>query len=167
MSEADAPALRGWQQPGFKIRATGVAIDRGRLLVHTVGTAPDWWALPGGGPEFQELSSETLAREMVEELGVTARVGRLLFVVERIFTTLNGIEAHHLDLSFEMSLDDEVRRRTEPWLGPSPEDYGSLLFHWHPLDTLGEAVPFYPAFMIEHLRGPLPQHPLHVAVRDG
>jgi hypothetical protein len=50
---ASTPALRGWQQPGFKIRATGVAIDRQRLLVHTVGAEPAWWALPGGGPNFQ------------------------------------------------------------------------------------------------------------------
>jgi hypothetical protein len=102
---------------------------------------------------------------MMEELGAEVAIGRLLFVVERIFTSLNGVEAHHLDLSFEMSVDDQVRRRSEPWQGPSPEDYGVLVFHWEPLDTLGDSLPFYPAFMANRLRAPLPQHPIHIAVR--
>ena len=155
--------MRSWRQPGFKIRSTGIAINDDRLLVHTVGREARWWALPGGGPNFQEFASATLAREMAEEIGATVRVGRLLFVIERAFTTRLGERAHHLDLAFELEiLDQHLLERREPWVGPTPEEYGELVFSWEPLADLGRTVPFYPGFLVDHLRRPLPQHPLHL-----
>lgn len=168
MTEAEdsaAERIRAWRQPGFKIRSTGVAIDRGRLLAHTIGPEVGWWALPGGGPDFQELAVDTLRREMVEELGADVEVGRLLFVIERTFTARRDLPAHHLDLCFEMTVPADVRRRRGPWQGATPEEYGDLLFDWIPLEGLGSELPFYPAFMVEHLRAPLPPAPVHVTSR--
>ena len=163
--DSAAERVRAWRQPGFKIRSTGIAIDEDRLLVHTIGPKVAWWALPGGGPDFQELAADTLRREMVEELGAEVEVGRLLFVVERTFTARAGLPAHHLDLAFEMSVPAEVRRRRGPWAGATPEEYGDLLFDWVTLDALGSDPPFYPAFLVEHLRAPLPRWPVHVTSR--
>ena len=158
---------RSWQQSGFKFRATGIAIDEDRLLVHTVGPSIRWWALPGGGPSFQELTATTLEREMEEELGTNVEVGRLLFVVERMFTTGNGDPAHHIEFAYAMTITDaSIRRRRAPWAGPTPEDYGELLFHWQPLAALGHQVPFYPAFMADRLRRPLPTVTEHIAVTE-
>lgn len=145
------------------MRATGVAVDRGRVLVHTIGPNMTWWALPGGGPEFQEFSSTTLEREMEEELGAAVEVGRLLFVIERAFTSRAGAPAHHIDLAFDMTvLDERVLEKQAPWVGPSPEEYGDLIFHWEPLHSLGQDLPFYPGFLVEALRSPLPKHPVHL-----
>lgn len=71
--ESVAAVRRSWEHPNFKMRATGVTVNDGRLLVHTIGPDIKWWALPGGGQDFQELSPSTLKREMVEELGATFR----------------------------------------------------------------------------------------------
>jgi ADP-ribose pyrophosphatase YjhB (NUDIX family) len=159
--------LRSWQQPGFKVRASGVAITDDRLLVHTIGPGTAWWALPGGGPEFQELSATALEREMAEEVGTAVDVGRLLFVIERAFTARSDQPAHLLELVFAMTvLDAEIVAHREPWVGPTPEEYGELLFHWEPLATLGDAVPFYPGRLVRHLRAPLPSHPVHLAWND-
>ena len=145
------------------MRATGVAVDRGRVLVHTIGPNTTWWALPGGGPEFQEFSSTTLEREMEEELGAAVEVGRLLFVIERAFTSRAGVPAHHIDLAFDMTVVDErVLEKQAPWVGPNPEEYGDLIFHWEPLHSLGQDLPFYPGFLVEALRSPLPKHPVHL-----
>jgi ADP-ribose pyrophosphatase YjhB (NUDIX family) len=40
----------------------------------------DFWCLPGGGVEDGERIVDAFKREMVEELGVEPRVGRLLYV---------------------------------------------------------------------------------------
>jgi 8-oxo-dGTP pyrophosphatase MutT (NUDIX family) len=45
-----------------------------------------FWALPGGTIEPGELSDETLCREIAEELSLTARAVRLLWVTENRFT---------------------------------------------------------------------------------
>jgi ADP-ribose pyrophosphatase YjhB (NUDIX family) len=163
----DGRRLRGWQEDGFKLRASGAAITDGRLLVHTIGPSVGWWALPGGGPEFQELGAETLEREMEEEVGASIEVGSLLFVIERAFTNGVGRPSHMLELVFSMRvLDDDLASRREPWTGPRPEEYGELVFHWEPLAALGDRVPFYPARLVEHLRAPLPDRPVHLAWND-
>ncbi|MBV9710644.1 MAG: NUDIX domain-containing protein, partial [Ktedonobacteraceae bacterium] len=45
-----------------------------------------FWNLPGGRAELRESASEGLIREMREELGVTATVVRLVYIIENFFT---------------------------------------------------------------------------------
>lgn len=44
------------------------------------GSESPYWALPGGGVDPMEPLHDAMKREIVEELGVTATVGKLLFV---------------------------------------------------------------------------------------
>ena len=58
---------------------------QGRLLMIKRGREPGagLWSIPGGRIEPGESDAEALAREMLEETGLTVRVGRLLGRVRR------------------------------------------------------------------------------------
>ena len=147
----------------FTCRAVGVIIDRQRVLIHR-DERYDFWALPGGRIEFGESAGDTLARELFEELGVTAEAGRLIWVVENFFT-YEGEQFHEISFYFDVSLADDSPLRTydEPFSG---EDDGvPLIFEWHPIDRL-EDVALYPAFLRKMIAR-MPQDTQHIVNRDG
>lgn len=144
---------------GFKIRAAAVVIRDGRVLMHRSATQ-DVWYLPGGTGEFGESARETLVRELREELGVEARVGRLLWMVEHFFETPSR-RWHQLGWYFEAELPedcDAVRRET--WEDEQPE--GRVVFRWVPVTDLARFV-HLPGFLAAALREPLggPRHVIH------
>ena len=61
----------------------------------------------GGGIEFGERASDAVARELFEETGSAARVGRLLGVLENLFTH-EGEPWHEIAFVFEVELDDRA-----------------------------------------------------------
>ena len=67
-----------------------VADGRGRLLMIKRGHEPGagLWSIPGGRIEPGETDAEAVAREMIEETGLTVEVGRLVGRVRR--PGLNG-----------------------------------------------------------------------------
>lgn len=70
--------------------------DGDRILVHAPDDE-DFQRLLGGRIEHGEHSAETVARELLEELGVEVEVGALRQVIQNRFTW-NG-ESHH-DIHF-------------------------------------------------------------------
>lgn len=161
--------MRGWQSPGFQIRATALILNQDRLLVHSTEKAPvSVWILPGGGPHFEEFSHEAVVREMHEELGVEVVVNRLAFVIEHTFRRQqDGRPSHCIDFVYLVDLDDaEVLARREPWIAPGEESYGKLLYHWLPLDQLEGTGSLYPTCLRALLRAPMPDTPVHVSARD-
>lgn len=64
----------------FAIRCRGIILDEGKLLVvkHVKGGA--FAVLPGGHLEWKEDIKECFRREIVEELGITPQIGRLLYI---------------------------------------------------------------------------------------
>jgi ADP-ribose pyrophosphatase YjhB (NUDIX family) len=146
----------------FTYRIVGVAMDRGRVLLHRAET-DGFWALPGGRGELLETAATTLRREMCEELGVEVEVGRLLWVVENFFRYA-GADYHELALYFLMNppMDWPRRWQSEPFDGQ--EGHLRLVFRWFPLAAL-EAVPLYPTFLRQALQA-LPAMPEHVVHTD-
>lgn len=150
----------------FKGRVIGVceediAGDR-CILVHTTDV-DDYWALPGGTIEALEPSSETLKREMVEELSVEVEVGRLIWMVENFFD-LEGSEFHEIAFYYELRLPAECDLLTsaEPFFSRDGET--GLTFVWHPLTGLDELY-LKPEFLKAGLREP-PNTTQHLIVDE-
>ena len=146
----------------FNFRVAGVAIRDGQVLLHR-GERDSYWSLPGGRAELLESTEETLRREMLEELGIAARVERLLWVVENFFT-LDARKYHELSLYFLMTLPPEVGGGETRFYGEELEP--RFIYEWHPLDGLGElALPLKPSFLYDGLPS-LPEVPAHLVHRD-
>ena len=60
--------------------------ERGRVLLVKRGASPSkgLWSIPGGKLRPGETLAEGVAREMLEETGLTVRVGALVDVYERL-----------------------------------------------------------------------------------
>lgn len=66
----------------FRIGVFGLIIEDGKVLLGRRRDI-DWWNLPGGGMEPGETVDEALRREVLEETGLTVRVGRLVGVYSK------------------------------------------------------------------------------------
>ena len=98
MTPPDEPALRE-----TRIGAYGICICDDRILVVRKAKGPykGLYDLPGGGVEFGESPTETVAREFLEEAGVAVEVKELVgsFSLVSVFPADSGthlVELHHL-----------------------------------------------------------------------
>ncbi len=73
----------------------GVVIVDGRALLIRRGSEPlrGQWSIPGGTLELGESLQEGVARELLEETGLTVRVGELIEVFDRIYDDQWGADA--------------------------------------------------------------------------
>lgn len=66
-----------------RVNVRGIIWRNGKLLAvkhKTNSGEANYWAIPGGGLDPMESLAAGIVRELVEETGVTPRVGKLLFV---------------------------------------------------------------------------------------
>ena len=77
-----------------------VVLDGGRVLLIKRGHAPlkGQWSLPGGGVEIGETLEQAIAREVIEETGLTVEVGPMVEVLDRISRDADGRVEHHFVL---------------------------------------------------------------------
>ncbi len=101
--------------------------------------------LPGGHIEFGESGAEALAREIDEEMGCAARVGRFLGCVEHGFDQ-HGEPHAEINLVYRMRVAGLSIRRTPPCREAWIE------FFWQPLDALRGAR-LEPAVLCRFLPG--------------
>ena len=103
---------------GIKVRAAGLLIRRGRLLLLEHRKGKDrYWVLPGGGVETGETAAGTVEREIREELGIGVRTGRFAFCDEVVSGT-----RHNIDLYFFCALAGRPKFRLEK--GTAVSSYG-------------------------------------------
>ncbi|MBR2838249.1 MAG: NUDIX domain-containing protein [Kiritimatiellae bacterium] len=127
--ETGAAVPREYELAGIETIARGVAVVDGKLLLcRAKGSATSY--LPGGHIEFGETGREALVREIREELGVAAKAGRFLGVVENSFMQ-HGRPHAEINLVYELAFDGPLAepRSVEDWIS----------FEWCELARLGEA----------------------------
>ncbi|HEY2004403.1 MAG TPA: NUDIX hydrolase [Candidatus Saccharimonadia bacterium] len=64
----------------FAITCRGLIVDQGELLMCRQHTELNWFCLPGGKLDIGERLEDCMARELLEETGIRAEVGKLLVV---------------------------------------------------------------------------------------
>jgi ADP-ribose pyrophosphatase YjhB (NUDIX family) len=148
----------------FNFRVVGVAIHNDQVLLHRAA-GESFWTLPGGRAEFGEEASQTLKREMQEELEIQIEVTRLLWVVENFFD-YDDKSYHELSFYFLMRLPDTSKYLTQAGPYPCAEAGSNLIFQWFPnqADVLSN-LPVYPSFLQAELQQ-LPESTLHRIHRD-
>lgn len=148
----------------FQMRIAGLAFRDGHVLVHRA-VHESFWTFPGGRAEMGETSEETLAREMVEELGVTAKIGPLLWVVENFFH-YEEKDWHELGFYYRMELPESFPFHPTD-IVHRVIDTHELEFKWAPATTASlKKLDIPPYFIAEEIEN-LPSSPRHVVQRDG
>ncbi|EDQ34373.1 ADP-ribose pyrophosphatase [Hoeflea phototrophica DFL-43] len=150
----------------FNARVAGLALRDGHLLIHRAVHEP-FWTIPGGTAELGEDSRATLVREMHEELGVAAAVGRLVFLVENFFN-FEGSSWHEFGWYYLMDLPDAFPFSTDGRIVHEVVDGKNRLeFKWVPAtrESLA-ALPLPPVFLADRIET-LPDATEHIAWDDG
>ncbi len=149
----------------YQMRVAGLAFRNGHVLVHRA-THEKFWTFPGGRAEMGEQSQDTLAREMVEELGAEVSVGRLLWVVENFFH-YEGKDWHELGFYYLMELPDSFPFDEEAIVHRVQDGKNPLEFRWVKATTKAltalDIPPYFIAAEIENL----PSSTRHVVWKDG
>ncbi|MBI5151877.1 MAG: NUDIX hydrolase [Candidatus Pacebacteria bacterium] len=118
------------------IGVLGLAINSSGQFLLTQRSQPEdpevhlKWQIPGGGMEYGEMPEQTLARELQEELGVSAHI---LFPHPIAKTSLWDLKDHSFHvtlLCYLISIDDQIPTTGDPetraWKWYSPEEIATL-----------------------------------------
>jgi 8-oxo-dGTP diphosphatase len=92
------------RHPDRPIVAVGaVILDAGRVLLVQRGQEPlkGAWSLPGGAVEVGETLDAALAREVLEETGLSVEVGPVVDVLDRVQFDADGrVEFHYVIIDY-------------------------------------------------------------------
>ena len=143
----------------FTYRIGGILIHREHVLCQAA-TRENFWFLPGGRAELGESATVTLLREMQEELGVTVKIERLLYIVENFFTDTHS-SSHELGLYFLMTAPaDSYLYQSLETFTHIDEVGDQLCFDWLPIAQLTD-LPLYPPFFQNALQK-IPEQTMHI-----
>ncbi len=142
--------------PTIGYRVAAIATYADRILLHRAETDP-FWSLPGGSIRPGESSPAALHREMQEELGLTIRIERLVWMLEYFFQH-QGRPAHELGLYYAITFPTApgIYHAASAFSGWEGDEH--LTFQWF---TWAEVVDLhvYPSLLKSHQVLPItPQH---------
>ncbi len=119
----------------IRTSAKAVIIQNGKLLAIKLSDGKEeWYILPGGGQDSEELLPQTVEREVREESGIEVKCKDLLFVIEGA----HGENFHRIDLVF---LCDYLGKARNPAIH---NDTNQIGFDWLDLTVLNK-LPLFPS----------------------
>jgi len=129
----------------FNYRACAMIISNGKILAMRDERSP-YYYLPGGRVEIGETAENAVIREVQEELGVTPKIDRPLWLNQAFFTDdVDALSYHELCIYFLMDITDtDLLSRGECFT--TTEGKHTLRFVWLAFDRLEDAY-FYPVFL--------------------
>ena len=94
----------------------------------------EWYIMPGGGQDVEELLPKTVCREVAEEMGLQVEVKDLVFVIEG----LHGEKFHRVDLVFLCEYKGKIENAI------LQNDTNQVGYEWLDIKTLN-TTPLYPS----------------------
>jgi 8-oxo-dGTP pyrophosphatase MutT (NUDIX family) len=144
----------------FNFRIAGLAFRDGHVLVHRA-THEAFWTFPGGRAEIGETSTETLIREIREELNVEIELGALLWIVENFFQ-FEERDYHELGFYYLMQLPEQFPFSRNEIIHRVADGGNDLEFKWVPaVSEALLALPLQPNFISTRI-GALPKTVEHL-----
>lgn len=123
-TSGESPAFGEYELAGIETIARGVCVRGGNILLCRAKGGSSTY-LPGGHIEFGETGRQALRREILEEIGAEAAVGRFIGVVENAFTQ-HGKPHAEINLVYEFDMDVESVCAKEDWIEFEWRDIGGL-----------------------------------------
>lgn len=119
----------------IRTSAKAVIIQNGKLLAIKLNDGKEeWYILPGGGQDDEEMLPQTVEREVREETGLEVECKDLLFVIEGV----HGESFHRVDLVF---LCNYLRKAENAALHNDTDQVG---FDWLDISVLNR-LPLFPS----------------------
>ena len=115
--------------------AKALIIKEDKMLAIKISDGKEeWYIMPGGGQDVEELLPDTVCREVAEEMGIQVVVKDLAFVIEG----LHGEKFHRVDLVFLCEYKGKIEN---PIL---EKDTNQVGYDWLDINILN-ALPLYPS----------------------
>ena len=139
----------------FNYRVCGILLHEHKILAMQDARSP-YYYLPGGRVKLGETAEEAVQRELKEELGISVKIQRPLWLNQAFFTEdVDHLHYHELSVYFLMdSLEHSLLQKGEAFSVQEGERV--LKFRWLPLESL-ETEYFYPLFLKKEIFH-LPDH---------
>ncbi len=119
----------------IRTSAKAVILQNGKLLAIKLNDGKEeWYILPGGGQDSEELLPQTVEREVREETGIEVQCKDLLFVIEGV----HGESFHRIDLVFLCDYLGEAKNAA------LHKDRNQIGFEWLDLSILNR-LPLFPS----------------------
>lgn len=129
----------------FNYRVCAMIISDGKILAMHDERSP-YFYLPGGRVGMREAAEDAVIREVQEELGVTAKILRPLWLNQAFFTEdVDGLNYHELCIYYLMDiLEIDLLSRGDSFT--TKEGNRTHTFEWLEFDRLKDEY-FYPLFL--------------------
>lgn len=144
----------------LNIRAAGVIIHNGKMLVHK-NINDDHYAIIGGRVEIGENSADTIKREIKEEIGKEIEITGYIATIENFFE-MKGSKYHEILFVHKVEFVNEEDKKIE-YTMKNLEGKDYLQYEWIELDKINQ-YPLLPAVMKEILREK--EFPVHKIIKD-
>ena len=129
----------------FNYRVCAIIVSEGKILAMRDERSP-YFYLPGGRVKMGETAEEAVIREVQEELGVTLKISRTLWLNQAFFTEdVDQLRYHELCIYFLMDISDtNLPERGRVFT--LTEGKHIHIFEWLEFDRLKNEY-FYPLFL--------------------